>query len=187
MKILTAIITRLLALMKLSCIKLTSFNRLSFKTEEIVSLRTHFELRGGGIKLGNKVCIRDNCALETHANGKIIIGNNCFFNYNCIIASHECIDIGDNTSFGPGCVIYDHDHDFRAPGGKKSKLYKSKPIVIGKNVWVGANCTILKGTVIGDNSVIAAGTVLTKSVPKNTIVLQEKMTTFRTYIPDLGE
>ena len=142
---------------------------------------------GGKIILGKKICAKDNCAFEVYGDGKIKIGDNCFFNYNCIVACHDYIEIGDNTSFGPGCVVYDHDHDFRAFGGKKSKHYITSPIVIGKNVWIGANCTILKGTIIGDNSVIAAGTVLTKAVPENTIVYQEKRNILKAYKPNLGE
>ncbi len=101
--------------------------------------------------------------------GKIKIGNNVFFNSNCIIASHQEINIGDDTSFGPNVVIFDHDHDYKNIHGKKSGKYKKDSIKIGKNVWVGANSIILRGVRIGDNAVIAAGTTVREDIDKNVI------------------
>ena len=53
---------------------------------------------------------------------------------------------------------------------EKRKLTYSAPIVLGKNVWVGSNATILQGVTIGDNAVVGAGAVVTKDVPANTVV-----------------
>ena len=66
-------------------------------------------------------------------------------------------------------VIYDHDHDFKVHGGKKMEKYKTSPIKIGNNVWIGANVIILRGVTIGDNSVIAAGTIVRENVRENVI------------------
>lgn len=79
-----------------------------------------------------------------------------------MIVAHESITIEGNVTIGPGTVIYDHDHDGK--GG-----YTTKPVHIGKNVWIGAGCIILRGVTIGDNSVIATGTLVTKDVPANVL------------------
>ena len=71
-------------------------------------------------------------------------------------------------------MVYDHDHDFRAEGGVKSMQYKSSPIKIGNNVWIGANSIILRGTVIGDNAVIGAGSIVKGEVPVGELFIQKK-------------
>lgn len=129
------------------------------------SLRTY---ENGRIKIGKKTAIRPNTELAA-TQGSILIGNSCFINRNCMLVAHEKIEIGDGTTIGPNVSIYDHDHD--GSGG-----YRSKPIVIGKNVWIGAGCIILKGTRVEDNSVIAAGTIVTKNVPANATVYQTRTT-----------
>ncbi len=56
----------------------------------------------------------------------------------------------------------------------KKNEFKDAPIIIGKNVWIAANCCILKGTKIGDNSIIGAGCVLSREIPANTIVTLDR-------------
>lgn len=115
------------------------------------------------IQVGKKSIVRKNTELSvTH--GQIIIGDNCFINRNCMIVAHELIQIDDGTTIGPGTYIYDHDHN------KEGNGYISRPVLIGKNVWIGAGCIILKGVHIGDRAIIGAGTTITKNVPKDTLV-----------------
>ena len=68
---------------------------------------------------------------------------------------------------GHKVVLATLDHDFMP---EKRGNMTGKPIVIGKNVWIGANVTVLGGVTIGDNAIVAAGAVVTKDVPENTIV-----------------
>lgn len=85
-----------------------------------------------------------------------------------------CIDhitIGDGCQFGQNVVIVDHDHNFRNEG---EGALISSPITIGNNVWVGANCVILRGVTIGDNAVIAAGSVIHDDVPADSVIYQKK-------------
>lgn len=112
--------------------------------------------KGGTVYIGKKSGIRRNTALSA-TGGEIRLGNKVFINRGCVIAAHESITIGDGTTIGPGTYIYDHDHD--GEGG-----YITKPVTIGKNVWIGAGCIILKGVTIGDGAVIGAGTLVTKDV-----------------------
>lgn len=96
-----------------------------------------------------------------------------------MLVSHESVTIGDDVEFGPGVLIYDHDHDFRMPGGLAEQKYKTAPIKIGNNVWIGANSVILRGTTIGNNCVVAAGTILHGEYPDDSLIFQEKTTRVR--------
>ena len=103
--------------------------------------------------------------------GKIEIGDECFFNHNCSITCINKVKIGSHCKFGNNLVIVDHDHNFKH---QTNDEYVSDPIQIGNNVWIGANVTILKGISIGDNCVIAAGSIVRKNIPINTVLYQER-------------
>lgn len=97
----------------------------------------------------------------------IQVGENVFINACCHFQDHGGVVIGDDCQIGHNVVFATLDHGLQ-PGDRK-KMYPA-PIVLGKNVWVGSNSTILKGVTIGDNAVIAAGAVVTKDVPAGTVV-----------------
>ncbi len=130
----------------------------------------------GKIKLGNNVCLQSNPDGESYRTGlitytdssSITIGNDCWLNGTMIYARSEIV-IGDNCMFGHGVIISDHDcHNISIdPVKRRCNEVPSRPIIIGSNVWVGRQSIILKGVNIGDNSIIAAGSVVTKSVPSN--------------------
>lgn len=120
------------------------------------------ETSGGNsfIEIGKKTVIGRNTEISAH-DGIVKIGDSCYVNRNCLIVAHEKIEIGDNTTIGPGTYFYDHDHS--------ESGFVTAPITVGKNVWIGAGCIILKGVTIGDNSVIAAGSLVTKNVGAKTL------------------
>lgn len=97
----------------------------------------------------------------------IAVGENVFFNSGCRLQDHGGITIGDNVLVGHNVVMATLDHDF-AP--EKRSLLHCAPIVVGNDVWIGANATITKGVTVGDGAIIAAGAVVTKDVPARTIV-----------------
>lgn len=101
---------------------------------------------------------------------KILIGNNVVFNNSCsIICDRSEISIGDDCLFGPNCDIFDSDFHDLSPSKRKSTEYNVKKVRIGKNVFLGANVKVLKGVEIGDNSVVGANSVVTCSLPSNSI------------------
>lgn len=112
--------------------------------------------------------------LRLTENAKFTIGKNSGFNSYCVITCRDSITIGDNVMFGPFVTIHDHDHVYKTEGQMKASGYVTKPIVIEDNVWIGGNVVILKGVTIGSGSVIAAGTIVNKDVPPNTIVYNKK-------------
>lgn len=97
----------------------------------------------------------------------ITIGKNVFFNSGCKFQDQGGITIGNNVMIGHNVILATLNHDL-APENR-STMHPA-PIVIGKDVWVGSNATILPGVTIGDGAIIAAGAVVTKHVPANTIV-----------------
>lgn len=97
----------------------------------------------------------------------ITIGKNVFINACCNFQDQGGITIGDNSLIGHKVVLATLNHGFTPED--RGALYPS-PICIGNNVWVGASATILPGITIGDNAIIAAGAVVTKDVPANTII-----------------
>ncbi|MFY2249307.1 acyltransferase [Priestia megaterium] len=137
--------------------------------------RVRIELIGKAkVRVGNYTQNREKLYIGV-SNGTLTIGNHCFFNINSSVTCMEKIDIGDYCKFGNNLVIVDHDHNFRT----STPEFISKPIVIGKNVWVGANVTILRGTEIGDNCVIGAGSVVKGKIDANSIYFSKQNTIMR--------
>ena len=128
------------------------------------------------INIGNLTSLADYNYISC-VKGCIKIGNNCNFNRNISIVAHKMITIGDNCNFGPGVIIYDHDHKFNENG--LCPGYNISEVVIGNNCWIGANSIILRGTHIGDNTVIGAGSVVSGNVPDNTLVTSNRELKFK--------
>ena len=97
----------------------------------------------------------------------IHVGRNVFINAACHFQDQGGITIGDGCLIGHAVVFATLNHGI-APDSRASMT--PAPIVLGRNVWVGSNSTILQGVTIGDNAIIAAGSVVTKDVGADTIV-----------------
>lgn len=118
---------------------------------------------------GNKVDSSFMCfpPFYTDFGKNITVGKNVFFNTGCSFQDRGGISIGDGTMMGMNVTIATLNHGL--PLETRNVTYPS-PVIIGDNVWIGSNATILPGVTIGDNSVVAAGAVVTKDVPANTVV-----------------
>lgn len=97
----------------------------------------------------------------------IKVGENVFINACCHFQDHGGVTIGDGCQIGHNVVFATLNHGL-SPEDRKTTY--PAPIVLSKNVWVSSNATILQGVAIGDNAVVAAGAVVTKDVPANTVV-----------------
>lgn len=150
-----------------------------------LSLSTRIVIdKGGRIKIGKAIHTRKSVVLEAMEGGNIDIGGGCFFNNGCMIVSKERIVIGEKSSFGPNVCIYDHDHDTNRSELTENK-YSSAPVKIGKRVWIGANSVVLRGTIIGDNCVIGAGSVIKGIYEPDSIVIQKRSTEIKKVNSDL--
>lgn len=94
------------------------------------------------------------------------IGKNVYVNFNSTFVDDAQIYIGDGTMLAPNVTIVAASHPM-SPKLRAEGYGCNKPVHIGKNVWIASNVTILPGVHIGDNSVIGAGSVVTKDVPEN--------------------
>ena len=95
------------------------------------------------------------------------IGKNVFINFDCTFLDLGGITIEDNVLIAPKVSLLSEGHPV-SPDGRQSLV--PAPVHIKRNAWIGANATILPGVTIGENAVVAAGAVVTKDVPDNTIV-----------------
>lgn len=97
----------------------------------------------------------------------ILVGEEVFINACCHFQDHGGITLGDGCQIGHNVVFATLNHGLLP---EERKVTYPAPIVLGKNVWVGSNATILQGVTIGDNAVVGAGAVVTKDVAANTVV-----------------
>ena len=104
--------------------------------------------------------------MVAHAGGRIEIGNGVFINYGASLSAHKLVRIGDGCQLGSYACLMDNDYhsveDRTKPG-------ESRPIILGRNVWLGVRVIVLKGVTIGDNAVIGAGSVVTHDIPANCV------------------
>lgn len=136
----------------------------------------------GNVTIGNELMINSggrynplDGANKTHiiclAGAKLDIGNNVGISNSIIYCANNII-IGNNVSIGGGCKIFDTDFHAMNSNIRRTKReilneIKTKPIIIKNNAWIGGYTIMLKGVVIGENSVIGAGSVVTTNVPDN--------------------
>ena len=103
----------------------------------------------------------------TDCGKNIHVGKNVFINMGCKFQDQGGIFIGDGVLIGHNVVLATLNHA-KSPCDRSTML--PAPIHIGKNVWIGANATVLPGVTIGDGAIVAAGAVVNRDVPENTVV-----------------
>ena len=100
----------------------------------------------------------------------IRLGANVFLNFNCVILDTTTVAIEDGAQIGPAVQIYAADHP-RDAAQRRDGLEFSRPVRIGRNVWVGGGAIILPGVTIGDDAIVGAGSVVTRDVPAGATVV----------------
>ena len=166
-----------------------SGRRISF----IDRLNSYFKLRNKRILSGRNVIIKPRAEIKITASAKLTIddysriseyafifltkpspvveiGKYVGIGRNTVIAAKEFIKIGDYSLIGPYCQIQDNDHLMKKGELITLQPFKTAPIEIGRDVWLGSGVKVLKGVKIGDGAVVGAGSVVTKDVEPYTIV-----------------
>ena len=125
--------------------------------------------RKGCIVIGARSHLGDGARLHAMAGGRIILEDDCWLNHSVEVVSRGEVRVGRWTRIGPGVYLIDHDHQTNRELRIIDQGYKVSPIILGLDCWVGARAILLRGAGIGDGGVLAAGAVLTKSVPPGEI------------------
>ncbi len=156
------------------------------------TMRTNF-WRAQGMQIGHnvrfsrlevtwphKVALGDSCSLEhgTYLNAagpysegvSIAIGEGCFIGTGCEFNITSGLRIGRDSLIAAGTRIIDHNHGTLCDVPMKHQPETAAPITIGDDVWIGVNSVILQGVTIGNGAIVAAGSVVTRSVPPFTVV-----------------
>lgn len=119
---------------------------------------------GAKLSVNEFVCYAG-CRISVRKNAELKIGSG-YMNYDCVITCSNSITIGEDVGISERVMIRDtNDHEILRDGYKISA-----PVVIGNHVWIGIGAIILSGVSIGDGSVVAAGAVVNRDVPPNTLV-----------------
>jgi len=130
---------------------------LRFGSGLTISIRNHGKFHFGKISARGRLSVFCD-------GGTIQIEDRVFFNRDCSINSMSSVHIRSGTMFGEGVKIYDHNHDIDEHGAPSIKSFSTKPVLIGKNCWIGSGVIILAGVSLCDGVVIGAGCIVTKSI-----------------------
>lgn len=119
-------------------------------------------------KTGEQIIVEQNFWCDYGYN--IFVGENFYMNHNCIILDGAKVEFGDNVFIAPNCGFYTAGHPLDYETRNKGLEY-AKPIKVGNNVWIGGNVIVLPGVTIGDNTIIGAGSIVTKDIPSNVVAV----------------
>lgn len=135
-----------------------------------MSIGRNFAMNNG--ITGNPIGCYERCTFFVDRDSELIIGDNVGVSQTAFI-SHCSIKIGNHVKIGGGTCIYTTDFHSLDPEIRASKEdmkhRKCAPVIIKDSVFIGAKCIILKGVTIGENSIVGAGSVVTKNIPPNQI------------------
>ena len=158
-------------------------SKISFRNKismgKTITIGDNVEINGlskHGIKIGDNVSILKNTIIECtgvirHLGESLVIGNNVGIAQNCFIQVRGKVDIGNNVIFGPNVSIFSENHIFKNPDLPVNAQGESrKGVKIGNGVWVGTRAVILDGVTVGENSIIAAGSIVNKDVMPYSII-----------------
>lgn len=133
-------------------------------------------LSKNGISMGDNVSLLDGTIIEctgvlNNIGEGLIIGNRVGIAQNCFIQVRGKVEIGNDVILGPNVSIFSENHKFEIPNVPISKQGVSrKGVIIEDGCWIGTRAVILDGVTLGHNSIVAAGSVVTKNVLPNSIV-----------------
>jgi len=140
--------------------------KLLYKAHELLD-QSHAEHMKSLMACGKDVTIRENALI--YCPERITLGDGVTLGSRVTIMGQGGVEIGESTMIGPGVTILSINHDYTQPKDARVSTRK-RPVSIGREAWIAGGAIILPGVKIGDFSVVAAGAVVTRDVPPNTIV-----------------
>ena len=121
---------------------------------------------GASVKIGNESVIGEGAYIECGKAATIAIGEHCLLFHHNVVSADEYVIIGSNSLLGEFSSVRDSDHEFaRSDMPINRQGFRSEPVSIGDDVWIGRGVAVLKGATIGSHSVIGANSVVTGSIP----------------------
>ena len=184
-RLLYNLISVLFSALRFGILKLFHFQHFSFVGIQRFSPNTEVVImEKGSIRLGRHVRAHRRSKLLAFSSGELEIGSDAALGNGVSINCMERITIGEGVQIGPDVKIYDHDHDFRVPGGIRAEKFRTAPVKIGDNSWIGCNVVILMGTTLGENCIVGAGSVLKGQYPANSVIVQKRNTEVTCYSMD---
>ncbi len=133
------------------------------------------------LRLGDHVSVYAGCSFALGVNGSAVVGDFTLLN-GALVMADERIEIGSHCLISWNVGIADSDFHPLEPAQRLIDAQAvARPVKISDNVWIGMNAVILKGVTIGENSVVAAGAVVTKSVPANCVVAGNPAAVVKTF------
>jgi acetyltransferase-like isoleucine patch superfamily enzyme len=133
----------------------------------------------GELIIGDSVLLSDGCALEVGPSARLVLGDRTFIGRHSVIAAQESIEIGNDTLIAEHCSIRDQNHhldpdrrreEIDAQGEKRLAAGVEKaPVIIGTGAWIGAGARVLKGSRIGDRTVVGANAVVRGELPADVV------------------
>lgn len=125
----------------------------------------------GRMRIGNRVRLVSTIAtleLAVGPDGLLELGDQILVNYGCSIGATQLVRIGSGSNIGTHCMLIDNSFHELDPA-RRNEMPASAPVILEENVWLAARVIVLPGVTIGKNSVIGAGSVVTKDVPANVL------------------
>lgn len=119
----------------------------------------------GHVELGDRCVLGNNVLLRSHADGKILLGNDVTLGTHVLIAGNEFVQVGDNTCIEPYCVLRDMNHTFRGTDVHwRLTPHQTAPIIIGDNCHIGTHSYVMPGVTVGDGAVIVPRSIVKDDV-----------------------
>lgn len=117
-----------------------------------------------GVTIGPRCRLKENCWIACYG-GDITLGSQCLVGRNTVLQGHGGIEVGDFSGFGPNCVVLSFEPVYWAADRPfQEQGFITKRTIIGKNVYIGANCTVLGGVHIAPDVLVGAGSIVTRDL-----------------------
>ena len=123
----------------------------------------------GQLQIGSGVTLADGCSLEIGPAGRLVIGDGVFIGRHTVVVAAERVELGARSLVAEHCSIRDQDHQVDPDKRLRETVGRTAPVILEPNVWLGAGVRVLRGSRIGEGSVIAANGVVRGEIPAGVV------------------